>query len=420
MSQHLTSKEIENYRKHKLSSEDLLLIDDHTAICQSCRDKLCDEENATASFRSLQMSFTTPNEVEAVHLSYRQLAEYVDGKLDKVNHEIVLNHLETCPQCTAEAGELEELKMSLLAQPVQSFSPNLSWWQRLTSTVSWYSILWRFGAALIGLLIMWIVMQTPQKELTTTNFSPLKNSAGKMGEKQLEPPSVDPSNVSPTSDIILSLQDGKKHLAIDREGNITGSLELSNSYQEAIKKALLEQRIETAPIVTDLITRKDRFMGEMHSDPSFTLISPVGTVVQSDRPTFSWQSVAGADNYTVSVYDLEFNEVAMGQALAGTQWTLKQMLKRGQIYYWQVTAHQKDKELIALPAKFMVLEKASIVKLEKIKQSEANSSLLLAVVYAQMGLLDDAKVELETLLKANNGLPVIKKLLQSLEKSRYQ
>src|SRR5258705_4192103 len=103
MNEHLSAEMIERYRQAALAPAELLDADDHLAACETCRQRLCDEERVRATGRSLRQHLTTTG---FTHLAFEQLEAYVEGALDQTDREIADSHLELCGRCAAELDEL--------------------------------------------------------------------------------------------------------------------------------------------------------------------------------------------------------------------------------------------------------------------------------------------------------------------------
>jgi hypothetical protein len=72
------------------------------------------------------------------------------------------------------------------------------------------------------------------------------------------------------------------------------------------------------------------------------LLSPGGAVSIGDGLEFRWQRTSGAEFYTVEIFDRSFQPLWRSGRLAGTEVRLPAeavgLLKRGESYYWTVTA----------------------------------------------------------------------------------
>ncbi|MEW6207712.1 MAG: hypothetical protein AB1631_05050, partial [Acidobacteriota bacterium] len=149
----------------------------------------------------------------------------------------------------------------------------------------------------------------------------------------------------------------------------------------------------------------------------------VNLVIETDRPTFRWEGPDVAATFTVAVFDENLNKVAESEPLMNTQWTPNSALRRGQTYIWQVRAIVNNREIIAPPpaatrVKFKVLEQEKIEEIERAKKTYSKSHLILGLMYASAGLLDDAEREFDQLVKANPQSAVARKLLRSVRAAR--
>jgi hypothetical protein len=203
---------------------------------------------------------------------------------------------------------------------------------------------------------------------------------------------------------------------MDKEGNVEG---VPREYQQTVKQTLTAQQIG----LSELIGKSGVLMGPADEGHPITLLSPVGTVVLSNRPVFRWRALDGADGYLVRIYDADFNEVAASPLLSRTVWTPTLALQRGRTYSWQVIARVDGKQVIspvkpAPDARLMVLNQAKSNDLIHAKNAGGNSHLTLGILYAQAGLLDDAEREFKSLLRANPQSALAHKLLRSVREKR--
>jgi hypothetical protein len=153
---------------------------------------------------------------------------------------------------------------------------------------------------------------------------------------------------------------------------------------------------------------------------AFALINPIGKIIASDRPTLRWQPLVGATAYTVAVYDENLNRIATSESITATSWTVTPPLPRGQVFKWQVRAIKDGQEIVspAPPspeAEFKVLEQAGLNELDRTKREHPNSHLLLGLLYAQAGLMDEAERELQTLARLNPNSALARKLFKSVQ-----
>ena len=153
----------------------------------------------------------------------------------------------------------------------------------------------------------------------------------------------------------------------------------------------------------------------------FALLGPVGKVIPVDRPVFNWQPMDGAEGYRVSVYDTKFNRVAESEPLHKTAWSTK--LPRGEILIWQVAAVKDGQEFKspsrpAPDARFKIVGGQEFADIQLAKRQFPKARLLLGVLYAEAGLLDDAAREFEALRKQNPNSGEARLLLQRINSAR--
>lgn len=163
-------------------------------------------------------------------------------------------------------------------------------------------------------------------------------------------------------------------------------------------------------------------MGGSSESTPFRLLSPVGVVVESDRPTFKWNAYEGATAYVVKVFDLDFNQVATSLSQTATSWNVPTSLGRGTTYTWQVTASKLGGEVMSpvAPApqpRFRVLAQDRLNEINKIRTTKPTSHLVLGTLFAQAGLLEEARREFRILLQKNPKSQLMQKLLHEVSKS---
>jgi hypothetical protein len=219
---------------------------------------------------------------------------------------------------------------------------------------------------------------------------------------------------------VVALKDGGGEVTLDENGAISGLGALSaTSVGEAVKAALKTGRLNIAPALDGLRGNAGVLMGASGEGVPFALVTPLGSVVQSDRPTFRWQPLAGASTYVVTVYDTHFTQVARSTPQTATEWTVTSPLDRGVIYVWQVTANRNGEETKSpvppgAEARFKVLGHDADVEVARAVKTYANSHVVLGTVYAEAGLLPEAEGEFRLVLAANPDSQIAKDLLREV------
>jgi hypothetical protein len=110
---HLSEGQLEAYQGRTLAGSDLLEVDGHLRECSSCRRLLL----------SRVESLILPEEVltmtEPLHLSYEQIAAYVDGKLTGADQQQVEAHKFICKSCDREIADMVMLDQQLAISPAK-------------------------------------------------------------------------------------------------------------------------------------------------------------------------------------------------------------------------------------------------------------------------------------------------------------
>src|SRR5689334_18721015 len=98
MPEHLPSQMIEQFIARKLAPADLLTVAQHLAVCDHCRAQSNQLKNTNSGVLylrgNLQEEFA-----EHSHLSYEQLAAFVDSSLNQAERETAAKHIAACGAC---------------------------------------------------------------------------------------------------------------------------------------------------------------------------------------------------------------------------------------------------------------------------------------------------------------------------------
>ena len=390
--------QIEQYRQRKLSAAELQAIDEHIGACEACRELL---NESLANLAQLEESLLAnwPDMLASVgadtkHLSYEQVAAYVEQKVEHQTLEHIKRHLGECAECDERVENLRAFreeaetpslatKTELPAKPRQTLA---SFWESLSSAQLVPA------AALAVLLVLGVVWMMWRSQDAPAQFQR------------------------------LALNDGGGRVVLDEQGKIVAPTQIPPRYEEMIRTALVERRTPTPSTLATLFGVAGRLRGASEASVPFQLVSPLGTVVPTDRPTLRWQPLENRSSYTVTVSD-RGKEVATSPPLENTEWTVPESLPRDVIYAWQVTA-ARGGEKISSPippapaARFKVLEATKAQELEFAAQKYAGMHLLLGSLYAEAGLLDDAEREFQALTNANPKSSIAVELLENLRAVR--
>ena len=425
---HLSAQSINDYRRRALTPSELIIADDHLATCDACYRCISHSEDPEDMFVSVPTDYPTAARDESDHLSYDQLASYIDVELDEVEREICEVHLEICKQCSGELRDLNAFKAAMYEslskdRPASSSSQSeksVPLWRR---PAQWSPLQFAAAAAFVVLLLagfawsIWTISRTRRAETAKSTQSPITSESP---APSVAGPVHSPSSVA-SPQISLRLNDGGRQVTLDQEGNLKGLGDLSPSHHQVVRTVLITGHLNLPSELTQLSRGAGVLMGGKVEGVSFALLSPVGKVVRTIRPTFHWQSLDSANAYIVNIYDPKFNKVASSPQLLTTRWTIPSSLQDGAVYLWQVTAIRDGMEIKspvqpAPEARFKVLEQAKIDELERVRRAHPNSHLIMGTLYAQAGLQDEAEQEFRALLAANPKSSVARKLLRDVRR----
>jgi hypothetical protein len=219
----------------------------------------------------------------------------------------------------------------------------------------------------------------------------------------------------------VSLSEPGGVIEIDKDGVVHGLQSLNAADAEDVKSALQAGRLKMPTELSALRDKGGRLMGS--GGAPYGLVAPVATVVAGQRPSFRWRAVARAVSYVVSVYTNDSELVSRSESLSVTEWSPANNLERGRTYTWQVRALVDSSEVILPPpeaptARFKILGGAKLSEFDLARKQYSGSHLLQGVVYARLGLLDDAERQLQALSSSNPKSAVARKLLASIRAMR--
>jgi hypothetical protein len=438
MYQHPTEQQLAEYRRRSLAPDAFLAVHRHVAECDRCAARCYEPGRDRADVETL-LAALVPADEPPYHLTAEAAAGYVAGRLDEIDHESAMSHLEVCAECAATVGRLRASRQSTGRRRAR-LAPAPGWlaWSRAPSRTLAVTALLIVG--LLGVAWLWLRESGSQPAPLSRHAAPaigdaptqpapsplpppapVQIGAGEPpGKSALEVPPQSEAGSAQGASAVLALDDSGQRITLDERGNLGGFERLPERARRLIGSALAAQRIEHPAFLADLNPRRSTMLGAGDdSGEPFRLLGPAGVVVESDRQTFRWQPLAGADSYTVTVTDDALNEVASSGPLRATEWRAPQPLSRGATYSWQVTARLADGRTLtspvlpAPPAKFRVLDRTQLEELRLARRAYPGSHLALGVLYARAGLSAEAAREFDALARANPRSEVARKLLRS-------
>jgi tetratricopeptide (TPR) repeat protein len=125
MNTHLTDEQVGRYCDRRMRVAELLAVDVHLAECAMCRGRLAEAMHLAEKVASLRGDLEAVD-AEPNHLSFEQLAGYVDGSLEPTDCEIVDGHIEWCDLCRREVEDLAAFRAAMASRPRAELAPDLT------------------------------------------------------------------------------------------------------------------------------------------------------------------------------------------------------------------------------------------------------------------------------------------------------
>src|SRR5580692_10280103 len=155
MPEHLNEQQLKGYRDRKLALGEQVAADAHLGGCQHCRNALISlaEQSASASIIS------GIDQARFRHLSYEQMDDWVEDRLDPGGRELVMAHIGACPPCARQLIAYQEYAPKMAA-PIQTMMMPAT--QTVAAKQPWWAFLkqpqYALGAAA---LVAFLVIAAP-------------------------------------------------------------------------------------------------------------------------------------------------------------------------------------------------------------------------------------------------------------------
>lgn len=388
MTPHLSEEQVALYRGRALAAAELLRASEHIAECEMCRERIASPNDLYAGVEAMH-AVLAAEAVEPGHLEYHEIAAYVDRQLTDDEAGQVEIHARECASCAATLAEIEALKREIEVGETSpgGFQRILRFWRE---TLGWKGSFLFAGAAACALLALLVVRH--------------------------------PAPRTPPPSQTAEIKDGKRVIAIGAGGVVTGLDDLPPADRALLARAITTQQIELPAVLADLAGKRGVLLGASTPASGVDLLGPLGVVVETERPVFTWKPVAGAE-YRISIYGGNYEQAAASGWIRATEWQVPRPLQRGARYSWQLNVRGQGAEFTvpsppAPEARFRILGASEEADIAQLKASGRDSHLLLGIRYAQAGVLDDAELELRAARDQNPESPAVAALLASVEQMR--
>jgi hypothetical protein len=403
MKGHVGDAEIRAYRGRTLPPADLLEVSDHIASCEACRVRMASPVEVRAGVSAIQSLLEA--RTAAGHLTYDDLAAYVDGTMPNEAGDRVELHARECESCSQALEDLKTLRDELQETP--------RGWQWHRPKMFSGSGLWRGGLALAGGALCFLL-------IVVFSRSTLQQGPGR--QAQNGPPRAGELPSASRANAGDAIRDGNRVVTIGAAGAVAGLESIPLPYRTLLERALVAKEIPVPGWMPELEQRRGVLLGAPEARPAIRLLSPVGTAVDDPRPVFRWTTVPGAE-YQLTVYDGNYSLVGDSGWSSSGEARLTRALDQGTRYSWQIHLRRGGEELTfptppAPEARFRVLGETERADVARARGALGDSHLTMGVVYASAGLLDEADRELGLAANQNPDSETLAALRARVEQLR--
>jgi hypothetical protein len=372
MPEHINEHQLKGYRDRTLPVGELIAVDTHLGGCEPCRSALA----VLAERKSSASVLSGIDQARFRHLSYEQMEDWVEDRLEPHDRELVMAHIGLCPACARQLIAYQEYA-PVMAAPVRT--------KALAQAVQAKESFWSFlkqpqyalgAAALIAFFII-----TPLA----------RHSAPEQTGAILAPTGTAVESTIPTQNTPL----------IDQALNASELDTLPDSLRAGAKEVISD---------TDKIARPASLKG-LETSSDAVLEYPFSEVVAETQPVLRWKPF-GDSSYSVSLSDAR-GLISRRAGLKDTHWTPTSPLFRDRVYAWEVeSAGVKHR------GTFRVLGASQERELDKVRAEHGKSHLVMGAVSAELGLLTPARQEFEAMSKDTKMAQQGAKLLSHIEMLR--
>jgi hypothetical protein len=403
MSNHLSEQQIAGHRTGALSASEWLELHGHVAGCQECLGRLLSPEERERAAGALLRDLAAGDEPHE-HVSFEEIKQFVDGRIDDAEREVVTSKIDSCDVCRTDSGELAAFSGELTRPQEQTRVP--------------FRLPVRFAAAAAAVLAVVLFAWWLRRGANEPVAPIARGSSPHVPAPITAPPAPQQLPVVPEQRLAVALSDGDRRIGLGANGSLVGLDGLPEAERARIAMLLGGGNLPRAAALGRVVSRRVVLLGSpSNSIPAVRLLEPVAKVIETTQPTFRWTPVEGS-TYELSIYDSHYEQAFSSGPLKSSEWTMPVALARGQTYSWQITAFRdaQQRRFPAPPepeAKFEVLAGDAATHLQQLASSFGQSHLVMGAAYADAGLVDRAVAELRKLEQENPGSQVARRLVRN-------
>ena len=108
MDTHLSAEEIKSYRARRLTADKFDKADDHVHSCQTCYQAFLVELEKRFP---IEFDLDELAGMQGWHLEGEELAAYVECRMDKLDFECAILHLDECTSCNDDVSAAFEYRL---------------------------------------------------------------------------------------------------------------------------------------------------------------------------------------------------------------------------------------------------------------------------------------------------------------------
>jgi hypothetical protein len=419
---HPSKQQIESYSGRRLSADESATVNEHLSGCEACYQQF---------IASLASKIKFPVEIDPCqwgsfreeHLLDEEVEDYVESRLQDYEFRRANLHIRLCPRCKHDVQSFAEIRDSINRSLARRYAPvkGPSVLQKYHSSFIHWSppiparIAFLILLTLIPAVVLWSALRAGDQGRQATAARPAE------GESLLPAPIPQVSSPALSRQPGTGTRPGGRSIRESFDSGFTASPDKSRSSRQEIESALISKDVVMPPVIEAFDRLAPVARSADKNDDSFTALRPFSTVISEDQPTFRWTALSGAATYTVSLYDANLHLVKTSGPLTETWWLVPEPLRRGPVYTWTVRAIKDGKEVFApgppTRAEFKIIEESELIKLHyRIKGIISHAAR--GILFAQVGLLDEAETEFQNHLALRPADGRAKKLLETIRSWR--
>jgi hypothetical protein len=219
--------------------------------------------------------------------------------------------------------------------------------------------------------------------------------------------------VAPEVRVLAVVRDLPGELAILSDGHVRGLDAVAEAEQRRVARAVTAG--ELLPFTDVVALRGSAEL--LPADAPLRPLSPVATRVTDERPLLRWSAATEPGVYVVTVADASGQVLVSSPPLGTTEWQPPRALPKRRALAWFVDTRPRargaEAQRSAL-ARFSVLGDDEVAWLQREIQAGGRSLLLTAVLDAEVGAFDEARVALDELIAANPASAELARLRERL------